>query len=657
MDSLNGVFEQFNILERDMRFIDEWFEIFEIYRVQLKKLFEDILRKQSYDYFFNSVLNNNILIEENKKIYELIDYLRLQKYDYVCKHYKMFWNKEISTYGFEDKYELSNVKKEKCISILEKWKHNDFTNVNEDISFCDSVNDILLLNRNKISDCVKAIALMDKIKDIEENIVLIGANGSGKSTYSRALSEIMSENISLTVLASQHYLRYEMRGSWTDDDIWSDLHNWQKSSKRDLDETYSDDLPKLVSALVEQHIQDAMNYYEGIGEKVESDLDRVLKLWHEFFPNIILKIKKYRLLPIDENGNEYDFNELSDGERTVFYYIGHVLTSRENAYIVVDEPENHMNSGLSRKLWNRLEEMRSDCKFIYITHDLEFATTRLQAVMLWNKKYVSPTEWQIERINGVEELPQQLVMEILGSKERFILCEGKEKSYDKKLYTILFPDYQVSGVGGHSNVIKYVSVYNEQVRFNYEVYGIIDKDWHDTNWIQSVKKKKTWVLPINEVENILCDKRIIEKIVDEYKLDASLIDEYMKKFWDIFNKRMEEQAKEYMVFTINYMLKNLLVDSKLTLDDMSNKLCNAVGKESLEMIQYERIQQLQSIYKEQDYDKALSIVNFKQGLLNILAQQLGFSGSRYPDIALSFIRKEEELQTYLKTKYFDGFLR
>lgn len=96
-------------------------------------------------------------------------------------------------------------------------------------------------------------------------------------------------------------------------------------------------------------------------------------------------MKKYRLFPVDENGEEYDFNDLSDGERTVFYYIGHVLTSRENAYIIVDEPENHMNSGLSRRLWNRLEEIRDDCKFIYITHDLEFATTRLQSVILWNK--------------------------------------------------------------------------------------------------------------------------------------------------------------------------------------------------------------------------------------------------------------------------------
>lgn len=92
----------------------------------------------------------------------------------------------------------------KMFRNIRKWKYDDFSNINDNIFICDQINDILK-NEDNIGNQINALALMDKIKDIEENIVLIGANGSGKSTYSRALSEIISDNISLTVLASQHF--------------------------------------------------------------------------------------------------------------------------------------------------------------------------------------------------------------------------------------------------------------------------------------------------------------------------------------------------------------------------------------------------------------------------------------------------------------------
>lgn len=647
--------EQFEKFEKDLIYIEKWLEKFIKYKLYIEKLYNDILKRREYEYFFDSVLESQKRIDEINKTKELIKYLKEQNYDKVCSHYKLFWEKEIITYGYEDQRVIDDNEK-KCLEILEKWKHDDFSNINDNIFICDQINDILKKNEDNIGNRINALALMDKIKDIEENIVLIGANGSGKSTYSRALSEIISDNISLTVLASQHFLGYEVRGTWTDEDKLSDLHDWQKSSKRYLDDSYSEDLPRLVSVLVEGHIQCAMNYYAEGGQKIESDLSKVLKLWHEFFPYITLKMKKYRLFPVDENGEEYDFNDLSDGERTVFYYIEHVLTSRENAYIIVDEPENHMNSGLSRRLWNRLEEIRDDCKFIYITHDLEFATTRLQSVILWNKKFVSPTEWEVTLLKQFEELPQQLIMEILGSKEKIILCEGKTNSYDKKLYSILFPGYQVLGVGGHANVIKYVSAYNQVARFNYDVQGIVDKDWHNQDWIDYITKKNVWVLPVNEVENILCDEVIIKRIIAEFDFDESIFDAFMDDFWILFENRIDEQAKNYTIFQINSMMKNILVDSKASFNEISEEIGKIIGKDSLEKINKDRIEQLTNILEDKNYENALKEINFKQNLLKMVSNKLGFGNYRYPDIVLTIIRKDIKLQEYIKEKYFKEFI-
>lgn len=78
-------------------------------------------------------------------------------------------------------------------------------------------------------------------------------------------------------------------------------------------------------------------------------------------------------------GSKYPFMSLSDGEKAVFYYIAHILLAKDNSYIIVDEPENHLHLALIMKLWDALELVRSDCQFIYLTHNLEFAASRNNA--------------------------------------------------------------------------------------------------------------------------------------------------------------------------------------------------------------------------------------------------------------------------------------
>lgn len=72
--------------------------------------------------------------EWGDKIVKLIEYLKRQDYTKVCTHYRMFWEKEISTHVFEDKRELEENRK-KCLSVLEKWSRDDFSDKNETILF------------------------------------------------------------------------------------------------------------------------------------------------------------------------------------------------------------------------------------------------------------------------------------------------------------------------------------------------------------------------------------------------------------------------------------------------------------------------------------------------------------------------------------------
>ena len=68
-------------------------------------------------------------------------------------------------------------------------------------------------------------------------------------------------------------------------------------------------------------------------------------------------------------------------------------------------------------LWNKIEEARPDCQFVYITHDLDFAASRTNAKKIWAKEFLGEGRWIWEEVPDVDEIPENLVLEIIGSRK------------------------------------------------------------------------------------------------------------------------------------------------------------------------------------------------------------------------------------------------
>ncbi|WP_219338829.1 DUF4435 domain-containing protein, partial [Staphylococcus haemolyticus] len=143
--------------------------------------------------------------------------------------------------------------------------------------------------------------------------------------------------------------------------------------------------------------------------------------------------------------------------------------------------------------------------FVYITHDPNFAITRTNSKILWSKKYIHPNYWDFEILSSTE-IPEQLLIEILGSKENIIFCEGVSGREDVIIYTSLF-DSIVIPVGGHRTVIRYTNAINKMQNLHIEANGIIDSDGKSKEEISKDKNKDIFVLPFNEIEMLLlCDE-------------------------------------------------------------------------------------------------------------------------------------------------------
>ena len=114
----------------------------------------------------------------------------------------------------------------------------------------------------------------------------------------------------------------------------------------------------------------------------------------------------------------------------------------------------YLHKTLLSKLWDILETEREDCIFIYLTHDLEFATSRNTAKKVWIKSFNHPDKWEIEDIPS-NVLPEALLLKLLGSRKRILFCEGESGKIDEKIYNLLLPDFTITPVKTCFDVINY----------------------------------------------------------------------------------------------------------------------------------------------------------------------------------------------------------
>ena len=136
------------------------------------------------------------------------------------------------------------------------------------------------------------------------------------------------------------------------------------------------------------------------------------------------------------------------------------LQAPSQGFIVIDEPEMYLHKTILKKLWDILESERNDCLFIYLTHDLDFATSRTSAKKIWIKSFTHPDKWEIEDI-PTDEIPETLLFELLGSRKNILFCEGVKGSIDERVYSILFPELTIMPVGSCFDVINHTKAFNK----------------------------------------------------------------------------------------------------------------------------------------------------------------------------------------------------
>ncbi|OPC59509.1 DUF4435 domain-containing protein [Elizabethkingia miricola] len=603
---------------------------------------------------------------------------KFEALNYTDENLKNYYKELIFTEDY-----LLNIKKEISNSIIPIFFYNKIYN---NISVINLQNIFSILSDSSYViniETLKSYCEHNKINSIgafvtnkfyrdlgyfAENIVIIGANGSGKSTLANSLKNIIDEKDGIVIPAqklliiptfdntpnynssNQEYKEYER--NYSDNKV---TYNASKTDDIPYGETkkYGSEYKFVLKTLIAEraHIRNIFctNYSKDVEVKKEdlhSKLDTAIEIWNSLIEHRKMIFNESNELIIEDplNGNSYPAYRMSDGEKNILYLIGRVLLANSDSLIIIDEPEMYLHKAIVNKLWDKLEIIKNDCIFIYLTHDLNFASSR-KAQKYWIKNFQYPITWDIESIPE-NEIPENLLMKLLGSRKRILFCEGKNNSLDIKIFEILFPDYTITPLASCTDVINYVRSFNKIPNRNVEAIGFIDRDFRTQEQLSKLETESIYSYFVAEIENLFLIKDFISRFA-EYKNEQIDLDRIEEKVLKLLDDNKTTQSANFVSSNINYNFSESHIKKGNNLKNVKDNLEIFINKLQLDNTYNERLKLLEKIVLDKDYEKAIMYYNNK-GLLSIPEDHLSLKVGTYRFKALDFLKIDKHAQNILK---------
>lgn len=427
--------------------------------------------------------------------------------------------------------------------------------------------------------------------------------------------------------------------------------------------SFLNDFQKLMVYLFSDHTEESAKYLQAAKatqQRVEpptTKLDLVKQVWDEILPHreLIIGGLSIETKVTGVSGAKYKSSEMSDGERVTFYLAGQCLSAPENAIIIIDEPELHLHKSIQEPLWSKLEKLRSDCLFIYLTHDVDFAAAKESSKKVWLKSY-DGTSWEWEELQPANDFPEDLLLEILGSRKPIVFVEGINGSFDFALYTAVLPGFLVIPRGSCTQVIQSVKALKSNSQMHHlEVFGIIDRDRRVPAEISNLEQDSIYVLNVAEVENLFCTKEVLEIVSNRLARDP--IADFQEVSNSVFSRLQNELVTQVSLRAsseIKFQL-NMFDESKKGDQAINGALQSLFGSIDVNKIYSETNDLYTNVLQTKNYELLLELYNRKT-LSSQVSNALGLANGSLPETVVRLAKGDctEEISNALKP-YFGSF--
>ena len=505
------------------------------------------------------------------------------------------------------------------------------------------------------------IDFFNKIGYFDSNVVAIGANGSGKTILSNKFKNYLQNN-GVVISAQRILLIPSFDAIPNPEKTAAKLNQYQlidKTSKSGRNfESLHQEFGIVLKNLLADHMSAANSYRkkaiesEKAGENIagpeSTNLDVTFEIWNSLIEHRTISCGDGINITAKSNGGKsYPAIQMSEGEKVMLYLIAQVLQAPKNGFIVVDEPEMYLHKTILKKLWNLLEAQRNDCIFIYLTHDLDFATSRTTAKKIWIKSFTHPDKWEIEDI-PTDDIPETLMFELLGSRKNILFCEGIKGSIDERVYSILFPKLTIMPVGSCFDVINHTKAFNKLKNVNTQAFGLIDSDHHGNTRLEKLKEKNIYYFEVAEVENLFLDSDFLKILAKQFFVEESNIEHIKTDVIKKLDKSKETQSSNYVSTKVNYYFTDSDVSKGNQLDKLKSNYQEFLDKVFIEEWYEQRISELNKMIDDANYDKVLISINHK-GIKDIAGKHLNIPN--FTERSITLLQKNEDGKKAL-SKYF-----
>lgn len=368
--------------------------------------------------------------------------------------------------------------------------------------------------------------------EVEGQLTIIGANGAGKTRFGRTLMHDCGNSFHISALKAVfpkpgYQAAYDTgdMAPGSIDKLFAESGGTQHFQAVEAPTEFD----RLLYLLLHDEFIEMLRYKAealsgGSPQVPSTKLDVTARRWEEVFPkNHLLRASGKLLFSNDAGDAPFNALRLSDGEKAVLYYIGAVQYAPQGAVIFVDDPETFLHHSIMQALWNVIESMRPDCTFVYNTHDIDFASSRVDNTCVWVRNFDAVEQaWDYEVIDAQSDIfCDQLVYELAGSRKPVLFVEGDEKhSIDNKLYPLIFSEYTVKPLGSCDKVIETTRAFNGLKSFHHlDSHGLVDRDRRDDKEVEYLRDKKVLVPNVAEIENIFMLEGVVRAVAAHNRRD------------------------------------------------------------------------------------------------------------------------------------------
>lgn len=402
------------------------------------------------------------------------------------------------------------------------------------------------------------------ISQVNADVFIIGKNGSGKSRYLKYINENVSSDSYIYIPAFREYNK-----------IGKARPQKPKSIKEvfklyDIGMTQTNTIEKILDAIKEFH------FTSDERKTMEESFILLQTMWgHVLNDESCLQINRDSI-GMKKFDELIDSSSFSDGEFNILIILLICIFMPEKSYIAIDEIELHINMYQLKRLISIIKQRRPDIQLLITTHNYYLLTEfKDNAVYYMNNG-------NLEKIESVATLSENIeFMNEFGNPRNVIFCEGTI-STDERLYTQIFPDYNVKGAG-NCKMVREITTVLGKVENSSNIWGIIDKDNLTEKERDKLLKQNIVTLPYRHKENFLS----CEFMVSLYK-------KYSKSTYDNnileknFNALKQEIESGKKIVNYSQLYKNIAlekteraINSGKTIEEIKNNISNLIETDFL----------------------------------------------------------------------------